>query len=381
MNHLLGGRNLVVDTLSEVYVPLKNYSTHEFWNLAEHTLIPNSVYVIGRKQFVENLDIVKRMAESSEYCVVFDNAAEGSWTLISQLQVLKIDDLVIQNKILLISGGDLESNYPHIVYEHFLSCITDYEENLQAMKHIDSIFNKIDKPYKFLFLNGRARPHRKYLYERFKKINLLEQSLWTMLDSRPSLHRLFQLTEHDINLMATVSELKRLPPHYEFNFFKNTEVTPGPPERTFIKPQMFNNLWGEIYLEPAPYVDTYFSLVSETVFEHPCSFRTEKIAKPIAIGHPWIVAANYGFYKDIRNLGFKTFSHVIDESFDLINNHQDRMDRIIEIVDDLCKQDLGSFMLACEEVCKYNQQHLIEVVPKWRSQLPEQFFNLINKYE
>jgi hypothetical protein len=336
---------------------------------------------MGRKQFIENRDIVKSMAESSEYCVVFDNAAEGSWTLISQLQVLKIQDLVMQNKILLISGGDLEPSYPHIVYEHFLSCITDYEENLQAMKHIDSIFNKIDKPYKFLFLNGRARPHRKYLYERFKKLNLLEQSLWTMLDSRPSGYKLFQLNENNINLMATVSELRRLPAEYEFDFFKNTEVIPGPAERTFIKTQMFNNLWGEIYLEPAPYVDTYFSLVTETVFEYPYSFRTEKIAKPIAIGHPWLVAANRGFYRDIRNLGFKTFGHVIDESFDQIDNHQDRMDRIIDIVDDLCKQDLASFMSACKEVCKYNQQHLLEVVPQWRSQLPEQFFNLINKHE
>ena len=148
-----------------------------------------------------------------------------------------------------------------------------------------------------------------------------------------------------------------------------------------IKQELFNQEWGEIYLAPAPYVDTYFSLVTETVFEYPYSFRTEKIAKPIAIGHPWIVAASRGFYRDIRNLGFKTFDHVIDESFDQIDNHQDRMDRIIDIVDDLCKQDLGSFMSACKEVCKYNQQHLIEVVPKWRSQLPDQFFNLINKYE
>ena len=375
---MLNGRNLVIDTLSEVYVPLKKYATHEFWNLSEHQLIPNSVYVMGRKQFIENTELVRQMANDPAYCVVFDNAAEGSWTLISQLQVLKMTELVLNKKIFLISGGDLPPEYPHIVYDHFLSCITDYKENLQAAQSINTIFDQTEKPYKFLFLNGRARPHRKYLYEKFKQKNLLSQSIWTMLDGRPSGHRLFQLNEGPTNLMATPSEIKRLPAQYEFDLFKDTHVDKIEPMRSFIKTQMFNNLWGEIYLNPAPYVDTYFSLVTETVFEYPYSFRTEKIAKPLLIGHPWIAATSYGFYRDIRNLGFKTLDTIIDESFDLIDNHQDRMDRIIAVVEDLVQQDLQSFLSACREVCKYNQQHLLEVVPVWRSQIPTQLFNLIS---
>jgi hypothetical protein len=117
------------------------------------------------------------------------------------------------------------------------------------------------------------------------------------------------------------------------------------------------------------------------VFEYPYSFRTEKIAKPLAQGHPWICAANAGFYRDLRYLGFKTFSSVIDESFDSIEHHQTRMDRIVDIVNDLCKSDLQAFLQACEPVCKYNQQHLVELSAQIRKEFPNNFFKFISHYE
>jgi hypothetical protein len=377
---MLENRNLVVDTFSEVYNLMKPWMTHDFWDFANHEIIGNSVYIISRKQFFEYPEKIRTLLERDDLIVFFDNAAEGSWTLISQLQALGLKELALNKKLFLIGGGDIESSYVHVQFEHFLSSILRYEENSQATKHIDNIFKKTDKPYKFLFLNGRARPHRKYLFERFKEEELLDCAIWTMLDSRPSISRSFKLEKDGINLMATVSPLKWLPEEYEYQTYRGNEIVPGPPERTFIKHELFKNEWGEIYLEPAPYIDTYFSLVTETVFEYPYSFRTEKIAKPLAIGHPFIVAANTGFYRDLRNLGFRTFDNVIDESFDTIENHQDRMNRIFEIVKDLCRQDLQSFLAECFNICKYNQQHLIELIPQLQQQFPEKFFKTINQH-
>jgi hypothetical protein len=275
----------------------------------------------------------------------------------------------------------MESAYKYIRYDHFLSVILNYDENVAAQSRTDEIFSKTDKPYKFFFLNGRARPHRKYLYERFRESGVLEQALWTMLDSRPSHNRQFILQRNGVNMLSTTSELRWLDPKYEFEFYRNATVTPGPAERTFVKTELFNNQWGEIYIEPAPYIDTYFSLVTETVFEYPYSFRTEKTAKVLAMGHPFIMATSVGFYRDLRNLGFRTFDTVIDESFDLVENHQNRMDRIYTVVQDLCAQDLASFLSACRDICKYNQQHLQELIPRIRSDFPPQFFNLINTHE
>jgi hypothetical protein len=163
---------------------------------------------------------------------------------------------------------------------------------------------------------------------------------------------------------------------YEFNFYqKNAALTYS----GFAKYELFNNEWGEIYLNARPYTDTYFSVVTETVFDYPYSFRTEKIWKPVAIGHPFIVAGNAGYYRDLHQLGFQTFGHVIDESFDLIENNQDRLNRISQVVTDLCQQDLASFIKECYNVCKYNQQHLAELGPKIRAEFPKQLEQYVNE--
>ena len=376
---MIGNRNLIIDTTSEVYKELRPWCNSEFWDFGSHIPVPNSVYVLGRQQVVENIEKFKKMALDPEFVMVFGNSAEGSDTLVSQIQMLNIEQLVLDGDILLIGGGDMEPRYPHVQHDHFLCRILDYTENLAVIENAN-IFKKTDKPFKFLFLNGRARPHRKYLWERFRAIGILDQALWTMLDVRPTISRHFRLDSNGTNLMATNTPLQRLPAEYEVERFRNTTISDVDPMRSFIKHEIFENLWGEIYLQPEPYNDTYFSLVTETVFNYPYSFRTEKIAKPLAIGHPWIVASGPGFYRDIRNLGFKTFEGIIDESFDLIDNHQDRMERIVTVVKDLCNQNLQSFLSACESICKYNQQHLHQFALENKANFPDKFFNFVQKH-
>ena len=374
---MLDNCRLSVDTMSEIYSLLKPRIAEEFWDFSTVVSQPGSVYVFGRQQFLDNKQRIVEMAESGEYTMVFCNAAEGSWTLQTHVQMLGIEQLVIDRKILLISGGVQQTEYSYVQYDHFLVEILNYNENIEVMQHTDQIFAKESKPYKFLFLNGRARPHRKYLYERFRQLDILESSLWTMLDSRPCISRSFKLHQDATDLMATTSALKWLPAKYEVTQYQTPTISPGPAERSFVKHDLFANTWGEIYLKLEPYRDTYFSLVTETVFEQPWPFRTEKIAKPIAIGHPFIVASTPGYYQDLHRLGFQTFGHVVDESFDSIENHQARMDRITTVVQDLCQQDLDSFQKECYNICKYNQQHLQELAPRLKAEFPEKFFNLI----
>jgi hypothetical protein len=245
-----------------------------------------------------------------------------------------------------------------MLYEHFLTQPFRYEENCTAADRVSEVFGKKHKPYKFLFLNGRSRPHRRALINAFEQRGLLAQALWTNLDTH-------------------AGPVHLLPPEYEVEQFQSFMQTS---RQGFVKTELFNNLWGEIYIRPEPYIDTYFSVVTETVFDYAHSFRTEKIAKPLCQGHPWIAAANAGFYKDMHNLGFQTFGHVIDESFDSIDNAQDRINRIVTIVDDLCGQDLLQLLAACESVCKYNQQHLREMSHKWQQELPSRFFDFLSQH-
>jgi hypothetical protein len=203
-----------------------------------------------------------------------------------------------------------------------------------------------------------------------------------MLDAKPTVVRSFTFVEDGINVMATPSPLQLLPKHYEVDRYRNPTFGPIVEDRSFLKQELFRLEWGEIYLEPAPYIDTYFSLVTETVCaESTLSFRTEKMAKPLAMGHPFILASTPGFYRDLQNLGFRTFGSIIDESFDIIDNAQQRMDRVIDIVHDLCEQDLDSFLSACQDICKYNQQHLAELRKKTNQEFPERFFQFLKQHQ
>lgn len=375
---MLGNRRLVLDNFVEVVNLLRPWADEFFYDFGMVTPTDGSVYVIGRQQLIDHTNKIKDMIASGRYTVIFGNSAEGAWTLECQLQQLRIDSLITNKKMSVIAGAEMPPEYACLTHEHFLTHILDYEENVRAQKRTDEIFNKVNKPHTFLFLNGRARPHRKYLYERLRRTGALDRALWTMLDAMPCVWRTFEFREGDLDVMATPTKIQHLPTHYEVDRYRSPFIGSIVPDRSNIKQDLFNREWGEIYLEPAPYIDTYFSLVTETICaESTYSFRTEKTAKPLAMGHPFIVASTPGFYRDLHRMGFQTFGHVIDESFDQIEHAQTRVDRIIDIVTDLCRQDLASFLKECYTVCKYNQQHLVEVRNKVRQEFPDRFTKFI----
>jgi hypothetical protein len=352
---MLGNRKLVVDAFCEVKEFTKTFQDAKFYDFAKEDPIPGAVYLISRQQFTANIERIKQLATAGTILPILGNPAEGSDTILRHIESLNIVDLVRQNKILLIVGGYMQEDIPSLYHENFLPKILDYTENLQAIAEYEQAWST-KRPYKFLFLNGRARAHRRQLLRRLDPV--LDQAIWTNLDN----------THGD--------PIRLLDPTYEFDFYKsNTAIE----DAGFVKYKLFNNTWGEIYLNSKPYTDSYFSLVTETVFDYPYSFRTEKIWKPIAIGHPFIVVGNHGYYRDLHQLGFKTFGHLIDESFDLISNNTDRLERIAQIVEDLCQQDLASFVKECYNTCKYNQQQLAELRPKIRAEFPNQFKQYVNE--
>lgn len=370
-------RKLYLDTFCEVYDILKSYADGEFWNLRDHEIVPGATYVIGRKQSIDNQELLLNLANNNTIQLVLSNPHEGSSTLVGQMTRLQFDGPIMSKKIKLLGGGEMAPEWNYLLYDKFLPEILDYKENLIAAESTPAIYNKTDKPYKFLFLNGRQRSHRKYLIERLNMSGSLQHALWTTLDSKPGPWSNIQLFHNDVNLMTTVRPAQTLPPEYEFPTYKETANPKS--ENAYVKFDLFKDEWGEIYLYPPPYIDTYFSVVTETVFEYPYSFRTEKIWKPIVMGQPWIAVANSGFYRDMHNLGFQTYSHIIDESFDLIENNQDRLERVATIIDDLCKQDLAAFLKECYNTSKYNQQHHLELAVKTRKEFPTRFFKFINE--
>jgi hypothetical protein len=111
------------------------------------------------------------------------------------------------------------------------------------------------------------------------------------------------------------------------------------------------------------YNDTYFSLVSETVYDEGIPFfPTEKVFKPIMHKHPFVVISTPHFLKKLREMGYKTFDGIIDESYDDIIDGNQRMLAIVKEVKRLCNlndDELLEFRTKALEIVEHNYNILI----------------------
>jgi len=365
---MLGTHKIVVDEWSEVWDLLKPYADESFWQLPD--LNPENIYIVGRLLLKDNWTAITTWATEHPGRIVFCNPAEGSETVLLQLRRLRIADYVRDGRILLMTSGDLEPGWNHFSTDCYFSNIVEYQENRAAQ--IQALWEYSDqRPYNFLFLNGRLRPHRKCLIDGLRQHKLLNHALWSNLGSTVEM-------EFTSKLEPDKQEpIRLLPPEYEIERAVTQLTTMS--TTGFVKHELFGNTWGDAVVNPRCYTDTWFSLVTETIFDYPHSFRTEKIYKPILMAHPFVVAANYGYLRDLRNAGFQTFDSIIDESYDQIDCPHARIKRIIETVRYLVKGDSEYFWEVSRDICKYNQQHLVEYNQQQRALLPQQLEQFLNE--
>lgn len=68
-----------------------------------------------------------------------------------------------------------------------------------------------------------------------------------------------------------------------------------------------------------PYIETKLSIVTETGVGRHTRRITEKTAKAMALGHPFVIVGHKGSVACVRELGFCAFDRVIDQSYDDID--------------------------------------------------------------
>lgn len=96
-----------------------------------------------------------------------------------------------------------------------------------------------------------------------------------------------------------------------------------------------SNEW-ERYMNSQWFDDTVFSLVAETrttpIRSNTGTFISEKTFKPIAFKQPFVVAGTSGTLAYLKSQGFETYDHIIDESYDQIENEYSRLEFIVNEV-------------------------------------------------
>jgi hypothetical protein len=102
-------------------------------------------------------------------------------------------------------------------------------------------------------------------------------------------------------------------------------------------------------------------IVTETVFYHDKLHLTEKIFKPIVAQRPFMLASAPGNLAYLKSYGFQTFDRWIDESYDNIQDPDQRLQAIVNQTQCLCAMsdsDLREMHREMQPVLEHNFNHL-----------------------
>lgn len=122
----------------------------------------------------------------------------------------------------------------------------------------------------------------------------------------------------------------------------------------------FNDNYRLMNADPELYQQAFLHVVTETIYHYPHNADGEKTFKPISCLRPFILVSLPGALQNLKNLGFKTFSDWWDESYDSIQDPDDRMLAIIDIIEDICTKDiieLKEMLLDMQHILNYNYKH------------------------
>jgi hypothetical protein len=245
---------------------------------------------------------------------------------------LKINPLPyshFENDVYLTSKDMLEENdLP--TYE---AQVTHKENNLENIK----LYNN---------LNKKPRQHRIWFYSKLFHNNLLDKGLVSMNQIDISQRRYCG----DFMEQEYVEEFAKTLPSLIYGVSNEIEDT-----------GYYINRVNHKVCD-----DSWISVISEARFEDEegTIFLSEKVFKPVASHHPFIIMGNKHSLREMKKLGYKTFSNWIDESYDELDNLE-RMDAIIKVLKDIDKiENKLEWFKSMEEVLKFNYQILKRNVTK-----------------
>jgi hypothetical protein len=203
------------------------------------------------------------------------------------------------------------------------------------------------KTHKFLNLNRRLRIHRIDLLYFLWKENMLDDVLISY-DSKLFTHDGLDMIRKKLSIE-------------EWNDFYHYIVHTSP---RIVDYYDIESIWGYGFETKEIYEKSLISILSETFFYEESGYLSEKIWKPIAHGHPFILIGPQNSLKFIKKeFGFKTFHPFINEAYDAIEDGNLRMEMIQKEIKRLNSYSLEELKKIVEQVIPiilHNKQKLLE---------------------
>jgi len=320
------------------------------------------------------LDKIKR----NECNLVLHNTGHGQHEAIENIyqEVILKFNLPFDNIIISSESADMHTagyfiskklNLPMVNYyltTEFEGYYSHYAKNL-AVKFNNFELKHYDK--KFLCLNGYYRRHRAALITMLSGLNLLDKGLISFNIKEGGAE-----PEDTYNFMkeffSQIPEVNSILDNNKDNLLKLKSILLDRP---------FNH--GENLAVVMPehdtyFNDTFFSVVTETNYPdfNPIHHTpelpnrvgrllSEKIFRTIYFKHPFLIVCNPHSLKLLKELGYKTFDSLIDESYDDETDNSIRIYKIAKEIERLCNlsdEEVYNFINQAKYICEHNFEML-----------------------
>ena len=173
----------------------------------------------------------------------------------------------------------------------------------------------------FCNLNNRQHEHRCETLAYLHSLNLIDKGIVSFRSLKKDTHTNFvQRCKNSPLSKEILQDTEKLLPLHVDHVESLNPID-------YSKPNDFN---------PAIY-SSLINLTSETFYYEPGLFLSEKTWKPILAGQMFIIIGQKYTLKRLRDIGFETFGHIVDESYDTMDNNK-RMYAAIDQLDMLLKK-------------------------------------------
>lgn len=242
---------------------------------------------------------------------------------------------------LLVQQADELNSYPYFERGYHSDCVrkSDLDKNIIRAK-------------KFLSPNNMMKHHRVTLAYLIMKYNLLNDGLYSFLEK-------ISVEEIKSKVLQTYTDDETT-----LNFIsdKIAQMLPYELDTKGLTHAEKVNIVGLPGNVKSWYTDSYLHLVTETMFNDSTDvFLSEKVFRPIINLQPFLIFGQPKSLEKLKQLGFKTFSPIIDETYDLETNYKKRILLIEKEILKFSKmsiEEIHHCYYSVVDILLYNQQRL-----------------------
>jgi hypothetical protein len=310
-----------------------------------------ALYPVGIGWFDYNIDYfsmmsdqVKQLLKQGSMRVLFYyHEGDNPFKEKARLDQLCLQHNLSQDSYRFISGNTCAKNINGFVYfpDHELfywrNSVKWNDRSMPGCSYHDRI-----RGHRYTALNRLHKWWRSTIMSDLKRHQVLDQSFWSY--NNINMGDLIQDNPIQIDCLPGLR-----PSQEEFLKY-------APYQCDQLTEQQHNSHWT---LVPEHYDDSYCNLILETLYDAEQSngtFLTEKTFKPIRHAQPFMIFGTPNSLDTLRSLGYKTFDHALDNSYDKELDNTQRYIKAKQSLLELNKKDLHKWYMSCRDDIIHNQQ-------------------------